>query len=282
LRATLTETVLRRERRIVAAGLVAIVMLAWLYVITGAGTGMSVREMTRLAVAPGSFGDGMPVSMSMPMPTEWTPAYWALMLLMWWIMMIAMMVPSAAPTVLLFGRVTRHELGRGRLARDVIPTAAFAGGYLIAWIAFSATATVAQFGLERIGLVSSMRMWSLDPWLSAALLLAAGLYQLTPLKQACLRHCRTPARFLASHYRPGRRGALGMGIRHGVWCVGCCWALMALLFVGGIMNLLWIAGLTIFVLAEKVLPGGERLARVVGAACLAAAAWIALRAAGVI
>ena len=126
-----------------------------------------------------------------------------------------------------------------------------------------------------------MLMWSLNPWLSAGLLFAAGLYQFSPYKQTCLRHCRSPAHFLSSHWRPGHLGAIRMGIEHGAFCVGCCWALMALLFVGGIMNLLWIAGLAVLVLIEKVVLRGEWVARAAGLACIAAALSIAGQALGI-
>jgi predicted metal-binding membrane protein len=214
------------------------------------------------------------------MTVEWTVVYWTIMFVMWWVMMIAMMAPSAAPVILLYARATRHSQKGAETSPRVVPTALFAGGYLIAWLGFSVLAVALQFGFERAGLTSPMLMWSLDPWLSVGLLLAAGIYQLTPLKQICLEHCRTPAQFLSSHWRPGRVGALLMGLHHGAFCVACCWALMALLFVGGIMNLLWIAGLAIFVLIEKIVPGGQILARAGGIACIAAAAWIGVHAVG--
>ncbi len=272
---TAAEALLRRDRVIVIAGLIIIAALAWYYVMTGAGTGMSVRAMTRFAISPGAFAGGMAT------PVEWTFTYWAVMAAMWWVMMVAMMVPSAAPMILLYARATRHAQKSGGMAEGVVPTAAFAGGYLIAWFGFSVLATVLQFALEQLGLVHSMMMWSLDPWLSAGVLLAAGIYQITPYKQACLKHCRSPAHFLSTRWRPGQIGAMRMGLEHGAFCIGCCWALMALLFVGGIMNLLWIAGLAIFVLVEKIVPRGEWVARAAGLACIAAAIWICLRAAEV-
>ena len=272
---TALENLLRRDRVIIIGGLIIISALAWCYVMTGAGTGMSVRAMTRIAISPGAFASDT------AMPQQWTGAYWAIMVAMWWVMMIAMMVPSAAPMILLYARVTRHEQKSGRLAKGVVPTAAFVCGYLIAWLVFSVLASVLQFYLEGASLVHSMLMWSLNSWLSAGLLFAAGLYQITPYKQTCLRHCRSPAHFLSSHWRPGHLGALRMGIEHGAFCVGCCWALMALLFVGGIMNLLWIAGLAVFVLVEKVAPRGEWVARAAGLACIAAALSIAGRALGI-
>ena len=273
---TATEALLRRDRAIVAAALAGIAALAWYYVLTGAGTGMSVRAMTRIAISPGAFaGPGM----AMP---AWTGEYWIIIVLMWWAMMIAMMVPSAAPMVLLYARAARHAQSGPSMTAGAVHTTSFVVGYLVVWLGFSILAAALQFGLEQIGLVSSMMMWSVDPWLSAAVLLAAGLYQLTPLKHVCLKQCRSPVNFLSRNWRPGRVGAFVMGIHHGAFCVGCCWALMALLFVGGIMNLLWIAGLAVFVLIEKVVPRGQWLARAGGLACIVAAMLIGARAGGVV
>jgi predicted metal-binding membrane protein len=212
---------------------------------------------------------------------------------MWWVMMIAMMTPSAAPLVLLYGRVLSHhglrESGRGtafsvasaadatrapaaatagltaRGASSYAPSAVLVIGYLLAWLAFSLVAATLQLSLQRAGLVSVSLLSSRSAVLSAAVLLAAGVYQLSPLKHACLRHCRGPVEFLTRHWRPGIRGALSMGARHGAWCVGCCWMLMALLFVGGVMNLAWVALLAVLVLAEKVAPAGPAVGRAVGA-----------------
>ncbi len=245
----------------VIAGLSAIVALAWLWLLAGAGTGMNIWRMTTWSFPP-------PIKPNMV--AEWSLTYALLMLSMWWVMMIAMMTPSAAPVILLFGRVYRHEQGRERIGDGVAPTFIFALGYLTSWLLFSAVATLLQWGLEQAGLVHAMLMWSVEAKFSGLLLVAAGLYQLSPLKHACLRHCRSPAQFLAQHYRAGRIGAWRMGMDHGLYCVGCCWVLMALLFAGGVMNLVWIAGLTIFVLLEKVLPYGHVIARVMGAVLLIA------------
>jgi predicted metal-binding membrane protein len=186
-----------------------------------------------------------------------------------------MMVPSAAPVILLYARVFRHGQARGNVPGAVAPTAVFAAGYLACWFGFSALATALQFALERSGLVDGMMMWSTDRWLTAGLLVGAGLYQLSPLKTACLAQCRSPAEFLARHWRPGRRGAFRLGVVHGAYCLGCCWALMLLLFAAGIMNLVWIAGLSILVLIEKLAPFGAALTKPIavllflGAAALA-------------
>ena len=247
------ETLLRRERAIIWSALAILTTLAWLWVFLGAGTGMST-----IAMSTWQFPPPRP---SMMMSGDWSPVYWLTMLLMWWVMMIAMMVPSAAPMILLYARVVRHGQTRGQIPDAVAPTAVFTAGYLICWLGFSALATALQFALERSGLVHGMMMWSTDRWLTAGLLIGAGLYQLSPLKTACLAQCRSPAEFLARHWRPGRLGAFQLGIVHGAYCLGCCWALMLLLFAGGIMNLVWIAGLAILVLIEKLAPFGAVLTK---------------------
>jgi predicted metal-binding membrane protein len=148
-------------------------------------------------------------------------------------------------------------------------TASFLGGYLAVWGLFSLLAAALQGLCERFGLLAPMTMASTSRWLSAALLVAVGLYQLSPLKNLCLRHCRNPAQWLSAHYRPGPLGALRMGLLHGAYCAGCCWLLMLLLFAGGVMNLGWIAAITLIVAAEKLLPFGKSVALTAGAVCLA-------------
>jgi len=253
------EAVLKRDRLVVVLGLVAISGLAWWWLLAGAGTGMSVLAMTSWSFPP-------PARASMT--HQWTSAYAVSMFFMWWIMMIAMMTPSAAPMILLYARAHRYEVRLGRLRSAAAPTLSFALGYLLAWLAFSIVATALQWVLERAGLLHTMLMWSIVPVFSSALLLAAGLYQFTPLKYACLQQCRSPAQFLAENFRPGVKGALRMGWKHGVYCLGCCWALMALLFAGGIMNLVWIAGLATFVLLEKASVFGNSIARIGGVAMI--------------
>ena len=161
------------------------------------------------------------------------PLYAALILSMWWVMMIAMMLPSTAPLLLLFARVNRKGRSGGR---PYVPTTVFGGGYLSVWAVFSAAATALQWYLERIGLLASAMATS-SLWLGAAILVAAGAWQLTPIKSVCLRHCRSPLSFLSHSWRPGYLGAFRMGLGHGAYCLGCCWFLMSLLFFGGIMNL---------------------------------------------
>ena len=256
---SLTESALRRDRWIVIVGLAAMTLLSWAYIVAGAGTGMSLWGMTSASLFPHRVAEVPMDSISMQ-PGAWTPGYGIVMLLMWWIMMIAMMTPSAAPMILLYGWVTRHAQAGGHLQQGAVPTAAFAGGYLLAWLGFSLVATLLMWALEGAVFISAMTMSSTNAWLSAAILIFAGLYELSPLKHACLQRCRNPADFLSRHWRPGPSGAVRMGLEHGLFCVGCCWVLMALLFVGGIMNVLWIAILALFVTLEKVSPHGPRFA----------------------
>jgi predicted metal-binding membrane protein len=240
----IVEGIMRRERTIVAAGLAAVVVLAWAYLVAGAGMDMSMPEMVMA-------------------PAAWSPAYGLLLFFMWWIMMIAMMVPGAAPTVLLFATIQRRQ----EATNPAPGTALFLAGYLATWAAFGVLATLLQWGLDLLGLMS-MGMRLANALLGGTTLIAAGLYQLTPVKAACLRQCQSPVLFLSRHWRTGPAGAFRMGVRHGAYCVGCCWVLMVLLFSAGVMNLAWIAGLAIYVALEKLLPLGPWLSRVVGAALI--------------
>jgi predicted metal-binding membrane protein len=210
--------------------------------------------------------------MAMDTPMPWSPFYAALVFVMWWIMMIAMMVPSAAPTILLFAAIRRKQ---GLADHPSAQAWIFCGGYLVMWAWFSLLAVLVQWALEHAGLLS---MASASAVLGGVVLLAAGLYQLTPLKHACLRYCQSPVLFLSLYWQPGAEGALRMGLRHGAYCLGCCWFLMALLFVGGVMNLAWIAGIALYVAAEKLLPIGRALSRLAGVALCAAGALLLTRA----
>jgi len=200
----------------------------------------------------------------------WTVAHFAMMFAMWTIMMVGMMLPSATPTTLVYAAVARKAAREGA---PVAPVWLFVAGYLLVWTGFSLVATAAQWGLEAVALLSPMLI-STSPSLGGGLLIAAGVYQLTPFKDACLEHCRSPAHFIAGHWRPGRAGALRMGVMHGMYCLGCCWVLMGLLFVGGVMNLLCIAAITLYVLVEKVWPFGLGGGRVAGVAMIATGIWI--------
>jgi predicted metal-binding membrane protein len=245
---SMLEALLRRDRAVVIGLLLAVIVLSWTWVVLGAGMDMSAIEMTR-----------MPRDMVME-PAVWTAGHAALMFSMWWVMMAAMMLPSASPMLLIFARVSRRERARGR---PYVPTGIFAAGYLAVWAAVSAAAAGLQWGLERAGLLSSM-MSTTSAWLGAGILIAAGLWQLTPIKQVCLRHCRSPIGFIAAHWRDGRSGAFRMGLEHGLYCLGCCWFLMALLYFGGVMNLYWIAGLAAYVLLEKLAPRGHWISYAAG------------------
>jgi predicted metal-binding membrane protein len=195
---------------------------------------------------------------------------WLTVVAMWWVMMIAMMTPSAAPLVLLHERVVRHTVGRGDPSIHASSSLFLVGGYLTVWLGFALAAAGIQYLLQRAGLISEMMLWSKSAWLSGAVLIGAGVYQLSPLKRVCLRHCRGPVDILTRRRRPGRAGAWIMGLEHGTWCVACCWLLMALLFVGGVMNVVWIAVLAVFVLAERIPgSGGVAISRGAGVVLIA-------------
>lgn len=253
----------RRDRAVLVSAIAVLAGLAWAYTV-------------RLSAGMGSMSvNAMAASVAVPSTQSWTLNDVFFMFVMWTVMMVAMMLPSATPMVLLFARVMRK---RERDGRPFVPTGLFVFGYLLVWVGFSAMATLANWGLHVAGLLSSM-MGSTTPMIGGVVLLFAGAFQWTPLKDACLSHCRSPLAFLTAHWSDGRGGALMMGLHHGVYCLGCCWLLMALLFVLGIMNLPWIAALTVFVLLEKVLPRGRLVSRFSG---IVFAAWgMALLATGV-
>lgn len=259
---------LRRDRWLIAASLALIALLAWIYLIVMARQ-MARGDMTLVGLGnmPGMVGDSM-ATMSMP----WSGRTYVLMALMWWIMMIGMMIPSAAPMVLLFGAVQRRQLPDETPA---VRVAVFTAGYLIAWGVFSALAASVQWGLTELALLYPMQLTA-TPRTGAVFVALAGMYQLAPLKSVCLRHCRSPAEFLSTHWRAGTAGALRMGVEHGVFCVGCCWLLMGLLFFGGVMSLLWVATIAALVLLEKLVPHGEWLARASGVALLLLAGYLLL------
>lgn len=249
----------RSERVVVGGGLLALTLLSWLYLALLAD---SMEAM-------GRAGGGSVFMALMPMG-HWGPAEFALCFAMWFVMMIAMMVPSAAPMLFAFRSFSRSRAGSEQAGQRF---AAFLLGYLLVWAAFSAMATAAQWALREASLVTDL-MASASPRLNAVLLLGAGIYQFAPAKQVCLARCRSPMAFLLMEWRDGSHGALVMGLRHGGFCVGCCWGLMALLFVGGVMNLLWIAVLSALVLAEKLLPFGTVPSRIAGLAMVAWGLWL--------
>ena len=216
----------------------------------------------------------MGTGMAMPQMQTWAAADFLLMFLMWAVMMVAMMVPTAAPMILLYAAVNRR---RREQQRPYVPTGVFLSGYILAWSGFASLATVANWGLHANSLLSSMMGESTSSVLGGSLLVAAGIFQWSPLKNVCLTHCRSPMGFLMSEWREGAGGALAMRIKHGVYCLGCCWILMGLLFFLGVMNLVWIAALAGFVLLEKVAPRARWWSRGAG---VALAAWGALVFAG--
>lgn len=250
------EATVQRDRAVVLGAMALITALAWAYLLVGAGMDMDM--------------DMQGMDVDMVMPTAWTAGYALVVFLMWWIMMTAMMLPGAAPIILLFALVNRRSREQGA---PYVPTVVFVCGYLLVWGGFSLAAALLQWWLEQMGWLT-MAMATAYPWLGGVVLLAAGVYQMTPWKHACLRRCRGPVDFIARHWRPGRGGALRMGLLHGAHCAGCCWLAMGLLFYGGVMNVYWIVGLSALVLMEKLLPAGHAVGRMSGAAFIAWGGWL--------
>jgi predicted metal-binding membrane protein len=260
------EAVLRRDRAIIIAALGVLTALAWFDLVWLANDmAMDGMDMTDYRMIPAGQ------ALMMPASSPWQPIEFAYVLAMWVVMMIGMMTPSAAPIILVYARVGRQASE----SRPFASTAWFAGGYLLVWIAFSLAATSAQWGLERAALLTPM-MASASKIVAAVLLILAGLYQWTSLKDVCLSQCQAPLGFILS--RGGFQGAatssLMLGFRHGVYCLGCCWALMVLLFALGVMNLFWITALAILILLEKVMPSGRVIARIAGIAFFAGGVWM--------
>jgi predicted metal-binding membrane protein len=244
--------VLKRNRQVLFA-LVGVTALAWLFLIDMA----DMHDMSAV----------MAVAMEM---APWDATGFALMFLMWAVMMAGMMLPGAAPMILLYATINRRKRATGG---PYMPTVVFALGYIAVWTAFSLLATLLQAGLQHLALLSPMLV-STSSVLGGTLLIAAGLYQWTPLKLACLDKCRSPLDFMVFRWRNGTLGTLRMGLEHGAYCLGCCWFLMGLLFVGGVMNLAWIAAITVFVLIEKLFSGGEWVARIGGGVMVAAGVYL--------
>ena len=261
------ECVLRRDRVIVAAALVVLTALAWAYVWwLAADMDMGGMEMSGFRMIPAGVG------LMMPTTAPWNAMEFAFVFAMWAVMMIAMMTPSASPMILIYARVGRQAAQQGK---PLAASAWFAAGYFLAWIGFALAAASAQWAFERAALLTPMMAGASDVF-GGAVLVAAGVYQWTPLKDVCLRQCQAPWLFIQRHggFRPNVPGSLALGARHGAYCIGCCWVLMALLFVGGVMNVLWIAAIAILVLAEKVVPAGRVISRTAGAGLVAGGAWL--------
>ena len=241
------ERVLRHDRAITIALLIFIAGSSWAYILLGGGLEMP-STMTGIG--------------------NWDLDHSIVMLVMWWVMMLAMMLPSAAPMILMF-----VSLNRTRSDGSIGAVLAFVTAFVLSWGALSVLATLLQWGLEKTEFLSPM-MAPTTEILGASLLIAAGIWQLTPLKHACLRHCRSPLNFFLHKWRNGPSGAFKMGLEYAVFCLGCCWVLMTLLFYGGVMNLWWITGLTLYVLVEKVAPAGHWISHGTGALLIASGLWI--------
>lgn len=223
--------VLRHERALIAVTVAALVVAGWWYVLTYSAMGSGSAMMAMAAPSIGTL------------------------IVMWSLMMVAMMLPSAAPAILLYARIRQqnHE-------KTISATWIFLGGYVAIWLLFSVVAAIVQNFLTGPSMALDSRV------VKAIVLIAAGAYQLSPAKSACVSQCRSPAEFLTRHWRPGWAGALRLGLMHGAYCVGCCWVLMSLLFVGGVMNLAWVIGLALIVAVEKLVPGGPYIGRAAGVA----------------
>jgi predicted metal-binding membrane protein len=246
---------LKGQRLVFYGGLAGIILLAWAYLVYLAST----QQMANMGI-----------DLTMPSMQAWGATDTLLTFVMWVVMMVAMMTPSALPVIFLYRTILQKQPPENDLLSS---TGLFLAGYLVTWAGFSAASTLAQWGLHQAALLTPM-IASASPLLGGALLVAAGVYQLTPLKNACLAHCRTPMGFLMGEWRDGKLGPLVMGMRHGEYCVGCCWLLMALLFVGGVMNLAWVALMAAYILVEKVAPARLWLSRLSGAAVIAWGVWL--------
>jgi predicted metal-binding membrane protein len=263
-RASISGLPVRRDRVAVVALTLLVAAAAWLFTVH------QVRLMDAMEAA---MWRDMNMSMN-GMAPSWTPLDALIVFVMWSAMMAAMMVPGASPMIAAFATINRRRRERHS---PYVPTALFLAGYLAVWAGFSALATLVQYVLQKAELVTSM-MQSASYGFSAALFLAAGLYQFSPLKERCLKLCRSPDGFILSEWRDGALGAVIMGVRHGLFCLGCCAALMVLLFAVAVMDLRWVAALTILVTAEKLLPGAKFSRMAIGVALLAASAGFAVTA----
>src|SRR6476620_10619540 len=252
------EAVLRRDRAIVTAALFVLAAFAWAYVLwLAVDMDMGDMDMSGFRMIPAG------TALMTPTTAPWNATEFAFVFAMWAVMMVGMMTPSAAPMILIYARFGRQLKADGK---PFAATGWFAAGYLLTWIGFALAATVAQWALEQYALLTPM-MESVSNIFGGIVLIAAGLYQWTPFKDVCLRQCQAPWLFIQNHggFRRDAAGSLALGVRHGAYCVGCCWVLMALLFVGGVMNVLWIAAIATLVFVEKT-AGGHLVSRAVGAA----------------
>jgi predicted metal-binding membrane protein len=261
------EAILKRDRLIVFIALAATTLLAWGYMVHEA----HAMNLTGMCCCAG-------MQMCGPDTRPWSPATLPPLFLMWAEMMVAMMLPSATPMILTFAKVQRN---RREQERPFVATGVFLAGYLVVWTGFSALAALMQWVLHAKALLSPM-MVSESPVMGGALLIAAGVFQWTPIKNACLSQCCSPLGFLMRGWREGKWGAFVMGLKHGVQCAGCCWVLMLLLFVAGVMNIWWIAAITVLVLIEKAVPRrGLFVGKIAGVLFVAWGVWMILGRPGV-
>lgn len=258
---SVVDALVRRDRVVVAAALLAVCTLAWIVTAGFARTMAGTNGMDDMPDMQGMPG----MDMSAP---AWTFADFGLVAVMWAVMMAAMMLPASIPMLTVFAIINRR---RREQAAPYVGTAVFLAGYLMAWSSFGIIATLAQWQLTALGLVSPM-MASRSPLLTVSLFVVAGLYQLSAFKDACLSRCRSPAGFVLSEWRDGAAGALLMGLRHGLFCIGCCAVLMLLLFAVAVMDLRWVAALAVLVSIEKLLPYPRFWRRAIAAALIAAGA----------
>src|SRR5690242_13272560 len=258
--ASALERIIRRDRLLLSLGLLSILVLSWIYLIN-ASAGM--RSMLSQAE--------MHAAMGMAEMQSW-PRELLAVFVMWAVMMVGMMLPSAAPLILLILGVYRRRDDHHTRLNSLL----FLGGYLLVWTLFSLVAASGQIALHRAALLSA-EMATRSGVLAAGILIITGVYQWLPMKGACLAHCRSPLSFLSHHWREGRFGAVRMGFVHGLFCVGCCWALMALLFIAGVMNLLWVAAIAVFVLVEKLSRQGLIFGRVAGVLLIGWGAYLLVR-----
>jgi predicted metal-binding membrane protein len=262
---TAFESLLRRDRLVVGVALGILLVSAWAYLLYVAFA-MSEMAATHMPGVPG-------MSITMPDMHPWSWTEFGALVVMWAVMMVAMMTPAAAPMILSFAMIHRR---RAEAAQPSVPTAIFVAGYFLVWTSYSLAVAAAQVGLHAAAFLSP-EMTASSSLFAGCLLIGAGVFQWTPLKDTCLAACRSPLSFLMSRWREGVEGALLMGIRHGLYCLGCCWALMALLFVAGVMNLLWVAAIAAIVLVEKAVPRGDVVGRVAGVGFVAAGVFLVAR-----
>lgn len=248
---------LAHDRALTLAALVLAAALAWAY-------------LAAMAAGMGDFASGMDGLIGHPALYLWDLRVFLLTLATWALMMAGMMLPGAAPTLLLFAAITTRQRAAGNAAPSAL---LFGAGYLLAWSGFSLACAFAQWGLQEI-FAAQLLSPRQGARIGGVVFLVAGLYQFSPLKRRCLTHCRSPMEFLVGRWPRGAAGALRLGAHHGLYCIGCCWPAMALLFVGGVMNFLWAAALAVLILAEKAAPRGEWIARGAGLAFLAAGLWL--------